>query len=213
MYSFDSRVRYSEVDEDRKLSLTGVINYMQDCSTFQSEDLNMGIDYLTEKHRAWLLSSWQIIVDRYPKLGERIVVSTWPYAFKGIYGYRNFTIQDPEGNYLVRANSNWFFFDTESGCPVRVGEEDVAAYGIGQEEKLPMAPEQFIKYFEEDDHPQVKADVGRDKGMGISIGRLREDSIYDFKFIGLSHNTVRGAAGGAILCAETLKAKGCITKK
>lgn len=61
MYSFDSRVRYSEVDEDRKLSLTGVINYMQDCSTFQSEDLNMGIDYLTEKHRAWLLSSWQII--------------------------------------------------------------------------------------------------------------------------------------------------------
>lgn len=88
-----------------------------------------------------------------------------------------------------------------------------AQKGFPQEEKLPMAPEQFIKYFEEDDHPQVKADVDRDKGMGISIGRLREDSIYDFKFIGLSHNTVRGAAGGAILCAETLKAKGCITKK
>ena len=131
MYSFDSRVRYSEVDEDRKLSLTGVINYMQDCSTFPSEDLNMGIDYLTEKHRAWLLSSWQIIVDRYPKLGERIVVSTWP--FKGIYGLRNFTIQDPEGNYLVRANSNWFFFDTEHGVPVRVGEEDIRGYGVGQE--------------------------------------------------------------------------------
>ncbi|MFR5733300.1 MAG: acyl-[acyl-carrier-protein] thioesterase [Clostridium sp.] len=108
--------RYSEVDEDRKLSLTGVINYMQDCSTFQSEDLNMGIDYLAEKHRAWLLSSWQIVVDRYPKLGERIVVSTWPYDFKGIYGYRNFTIQDPEGSYLVRANSNWFFFDTGARC-------------------------------------------------------------------------------------------------
>ena len=117
MYSFDSRVRYSEVDEDRKLSLTGAINYLQDCSTFQSEDLNQGIDYLTKKHRAWLLSSWQIIVDRYPKLGEQIVVSTWPYDFKGIYG---------------------FFFDTEPGCPLGVGEEDVAAYGIGQEEKLPM---------------------------------------------------------------------------
>ena len=103
MYSFDSRVRYSEVDEDRKLSLTGVINYMQDCSTFQSEDLNMGIDYLAEKHRAWLLSSWQIVVDRYPKLGERIVVSTWPYDFKGIYGYRNFTIQDPTGFSLTRS--------------------------------------------------------------------------------------------------------------
>ncbi len=138
MYSFDSRVRYSEVDEDRKLSLTGVINYMQDCSTFQSEDLHRGIDYLTQKHRAWLLSSWQIVIDRYPRLGERIEVSTWPYAFKGIYGYRNFTIRDSEKNYLVRANSNWFFFDTEQGIPARVGEDDVRGYGVGQEEKLSM---------------------------------------------------------------------------
>jgi aspartate-semialdehyde dehydrogenase len=85
--------------------------------------------------------------------------------------------------------------------------------GFPQEEKLPMAPEQFIKYFEEDNRPQVKADVDRDKGMGINIGRLREDSVYDWKFVGLSHNTVRGAAGGAVLCAETLKAMGYITKK
>jgi len=85
--------------------------------------------------------------------------------------------------------------------------------GFPQEADLPMAPKQFIEYFEEDNRPQVKADVDRDKGMGISIGRLREDSIYDYKFVGLSHNTVRGAAGGAILCAETLKAKGYINKK
>ena len=76
-----------------------------------------------------------------------------------------------------------------------------------------MAPLQFIKYFEEDDRPQVKADVNRDKGMGISIGRLREDSVYDYKFVGLSHNTIRGAAGGAVLCAETLVSKGYIKKK
>ena len=85
--------------------------------------------------------------------------------------------------------------------------------GFPQEEGLPMAPEQFIKYFEDDNRPQVKADVDRDKGMGISIGRIREDSIYDYKFVGLSHNTIRGAAGGAVLCAETLKAKGYISKK
>lgn len=85
--------------------------------------------------------------------------------------------------------------------------------GFPQEADLHMAPKQFIKYFDEDDRPQVKADVDRDKGMGISIGRIREDSIYDFKFVGLSHNTIRGAAGGAILCAETLKAKGYIGKK
>jgi aspartate-semialdehyde dehydrogenase len=66
---------------------------------------------------------------------------------------------------------------------------------------------------EEDNRPQVQLDVNFENGMGVSIGRIREDSVYDFKFVGLSHNTVRGAAGGAVLCAETLKAKGFITKK
>lgn len=75
---------------------------------------------------------------------------------------------------------------------------------------LPSAPKQFIRYLEEDNRPQVALDVDYEKGMGISIGRLREDTVYDYKFIGLSHNTVRGAAGGAILCAELLKAQGYI---
>lgn len=85
--------------------------------------------------------------------------------------------------------------------------------GDPQSLKLPSAPKQFIRYMEEDNRPQVQADVDYENGMGISIGRLREDSIYDYKFVGLSHNTVRGAAGGAVLCAELLKAKGFITKK
>ena len=85
--------------------------------------------------------------------------------------------------------------------------------GVPQELELPSAPKQFIRYMEEDNRPQVVADVDYEKGMGISIGRLREDKVYDFKFVGLSHNTVRGAAGGAVLCAETLKAKGYITRK
>lgn len=85
--------------------------------------------------------------------------------------------------------------------------------GIPQELELPSAPKQMIQYLEEDNRPQVQMDVDYENGMGVSIGRLREDSVYDYKFVGLSHNTVRGAAGGAVLCAETLKAKGYITKK
>lgn len=85
--------------------------------------------------------------------------------------------------------------------------------GFPQEAGLPSAPKQFIRYMEEDNRPQVQLDVEYENGMGVSVGRLREDSIYDWKFVGLSHNTVRGAAGGAVLCAETLKAKGYITKK
>ena len=85
--------------------------------------------------------------------------------------------------------------------------------GVPQELNLPSAPKHFIQYLEEDNRPQVTEDVNYEHGMGVSIGRLREDTVYDFKFVGLSHNTVRGAAGGAVLCAETLKAKGYITKK
>ena len=85
--------------------------------------------------------------------------------------------------------------------------------GLPQELKLPSAPDHFIQYLEEDNRPQVSLDVDYENGMGISVGRIREDSVYDWKFVGLSHNTVRGAAGGAVLCAELLKAQGYITKK
>lgn len=77
--------------------------------------------------------------------------------------------------------------------------------GAPQELKLPSAPAHFIQYLEEDNRPQVTEDVNYENGMGISVGRLREDTVYDWKFVGLSHNTVRGAAGGAVLCAELLK--------
>lgn len=138
MYSFESRVRYSEVDVNQELTLTGIINYLQDCSTFQSEDLSLGLDYLERCSRAWWLSSWQIVIERRPRFGEEIVISTWPYDFKGMYGYRNFTIQDREGNYLVKANSIWFFFDTAAGRPVKVQEHDIRGYGTGEEKKLDM---------------------------------------------------------------------------
>ena len=85
--------------------------------------------------------------------------------------------------------------------------------GVPQELNLPSAPQNFIQYLEEDNRPQVTLDVDYENGMGISVGRIREDSVYDWKFVGLSHNTVRGAAGGAILCAELLTAQGYITKK
>jgi len=85
--------------------------------------------------------------------------------------------------------------------------------GEPQDLELPSAPKQFIQYFEEDNRPQPKLDRDYERGMGVSFGRLREDKIFDYKFVGLSHNTVRGAAGGAILLAELLTAKGYIAHK
>lgn len=92
-------------------------------------------------------------------------------------------------------------------------EKLVTFKGFPQEAELPSAPKQFIQYLEEDNRPQVTEDVNYERGMGVSIGRLREDTMFDYKFIGLSHNTVRGAAGGAVLCAEALTAKGYIAAK
>ena len=92
-------------------------------------------------------------------------------------------------------------------------EKLVTFKGVPQELKLPSAPAQFIQYLEEDNRPQVALDVDFERGMGVSIGRLREDTVYDYKFVGLSHNTVRGAAGGAVLCAELLTARGYIQAK
>ena len=92
-------------------------------------------------------------------------------------------------------------------------EAMVSFSGEPQSLKLPSAPKQFIQYLEDDNRPQVALDVDYENGYGISIGRLREDSYFDWKFVGLSHNTVRGAAGGGVLMAELLKAKGYIEKK
>ncbi len=85
--------------------------------------------------------------------------------------------------------------------------------GLPQELNLPSAPKQFIQYLEDDNRPQVALDVNNENGFGISMGRLREDTVFDYKFVGLSHNTVRGAAGGGVLTAELLYAKGLISAK
>lgn len=82
--------------------------------------------------------------------------------------------------------------------------------GKPQELKLPLAPKQFLTYFEQDDRPQTGLDRDIEKGMGVSIGRLREDTLFDYKFVCLSHNTLRGAAGGSVLTAELLKAEGLL---
>ena len=91
---------------------------------------------------------------------------------------------------------------------------DWAAFrGPAQELGLPSAPKQFLHYFEEPDRPQTRLDRNLENGMAVSLGRLREDTQYDYKFVGLSHNTLRGAAGGAVLLAELLCAKGYIEAK
>lgn len=144
MYTFDGRIRFSEVDSEGKLTLASLLNYFQDCSTFQSEDLGMGVDYLKEKNMVWVLSSWQIVVDEYPALCERVKVGTLPYGFKGFLGYRNFAMMDMEGKFFAKANSLWSLLDIGTGKPTMPPQEMRDGYTL--EEKLPMdyAPRKIV---------------------------------------------------------------------
>lgn len=136
MYTFDSRIRYSETDSEGRLSMETLLDYFQDCSTFHSEDVGVGIDYLTEHGLVWVLSSWQIVVERFPVLCEKVKIGTFPYDFKGCFGYRNFCMLEEDGSYLAKANTLWTLLDTEKMRPAKPTAEMQQAYEL--EEKLDM---------------------------------------------------------------------------
>lgn len=117
MYSFDSRIRYSECDENCKLRLDALMNYFQDASTFQSENLGVGFSYLVPRNLVWVLVSWQVEIIRYPALGEEVEIGTLPYDFKGFIGSRNFCMKTKGGEMLAKANSIWTLLNFDSMKP------------------------------------------------------------------------------------------------
>ncbi len=136
MYTFETRVRYSECSVREQARLASILDYLQDVCTFQAEDAGIGIQYMEIHHIAWILNSWQADIQRCPALGEKIRVSTWPYDFYGFYGYRNFKIEDESHTVIVRANSVWIFMDTQKRRPVKIPPELSAVYQV--EERLDM---------------------------------------------------------------------------
>ena len=125
----DGRVRFSEIDHTRKITVPSIINYFQDCSTFQSEDIGVGLDVLSKKKKAWILTYWQIVIDHYPKMNDKIQVSTWASKFKGMLAERNFCMTDENGEKAAYAQSVWVYMDVEKGRPVRPDQDELDAYG------------------------------------------------------------------------------------
>lgn len=144
MYTFDGRVRYSEVGVDGNMTLESLLDYFQDASIFHSEDVGLGVDYFKEVHQVWLLSAWQICVNRRPHLCENIIIGTSPYEFKGFVGSRNFWMKTKEGEVLAYANSIWSLMDLERMMPAKAREDFAEIYQL--EEKYPMeyAPRKII---------------------------------------------------------------------
>lgn len=140
MYSFNEKIRYSELGENGELSLLGLMNLFQDCSTFQSQELGMGIDYLQGKNKAWWVSAWQVDIEKLPVLSQNVQVGTYAYDFKGFYGYRNFFLKDEEREFLVKADSIWFHYDLDNKKPIKPSEESLKRYLSGNEGRLHMTP-------------------------------------------------------------------------
>ncbi|SKB58533.1 Acyl-ACP thioesterase [Lachnospiraceae bacterium] len=140
MFTFPSKIRYSEVGPDCILTLPALVNYFQDCSTFQSEGTCGSLSALTEKNMSWMLSSWQIDVIRYPRLCEDVVIGTIPYELKGLFGMRNFFMKTADGELLAQANSIWALIDLTTGMPMHVPAYLEEAYPIEPKLDMDYAP-------------------------------------------------------------------------
>ena len=136
MYTYQSRIRYSEIGKDGKLSLIALLNHFQDCSTFHSEDLGFGYRYYYDRDLLWVLSAWQIVINRYPMLCEKVVIGTAPYGFRSVIGFRNFWMTSEDGEQLACANSVWTLIDIKRGRPTKPTEEIIGGYDLA--EKIPM---------------------------------------------------------------------------
>ena len=136
MYQLKSKVRYSEANSKSELTYYALLNYLQDSSTLHSEELGESGAQLLEQGMAWILSFWQVCIDEMPKSSEDICVKTWPYSTKGLFGLRNFCVENTEGEKIVKANSIWVLIDPNTGRPLRITDEVSSHYP--DEPKLEM---------------------------------------------------------------------------
>lgn len=136
MYELNSKVRYSEANANSELTFHALLNYLQDSSTLHSETLGESGADLRAQNMAWILSFWQICIEEMPKLSEEIHVKTWPYQTKGLFGLRNFCMENANGDRIVKANSIWVLVDVTTGRPIRITDEVSSHYP--DEPKLDM---------------------------------------------------------------------------
>ena len=130
MYEYDFRVGFSQSDNDQKMTVTSIIDMFQDCSCFHSDDLGIGFDYLRPRNLVWIINYWELEFNRFPRYGEKLTVGTFPYDFKGFFGYRNFYLRSND-EYIVKANSLWTLMDWSNMLPSRATSEMIQGYELG----------------------------------------------------------------------------------
>lgn len=144
-YEFKTQIRYSECDHLSHLKVPALIDLFQDCSTFHSEVVGVGVRDLLARDRAWVLCHWHIVIDRYPEAFEWVKVGTFATRFRSMMADRNFYIQDEIGEVIVRASSMWAYMDLANNKPQRIEEEHVKRYGLGAALSMPAEKRKVIR--------------------------------------------------------------------
>jgi acyl-ACP thioesterase len=187
MYSFKSRVRYSELAADKRLSLVSIVNYFQDCCTFEAEDKEVGLQWLSEHHTSWMLTNWQIHILRRPEYCEDIEIITWASGFKYFIGKRSFLIRSVSGEPLIYALSDWAYVNVVENRPEKnVPAKELEAYGLDVPIERRFS-EFDIPVSEEEQILKGKIDVEFMKGIGI-LGKKADGNSSNTESIAESGN-------------------------
>lgn len=166
MYKFKSRVRHSEVNEEGVLSIPAMMRYITDCCMFHSISIEYDVKRLHDEGKGWYVTMWQVAINRRPVCGEEIIVKTWPYNFRGMLGFRNFTIEDTGGDVLVEVDSLWVFMDLINHKPASVPEKMAIDFHCEDKLDREWKPRKIVKceelstkieQYEEDYHFTVRS--------------------------------------------------------
>lgn len=167
MYSYEMNVGYSVMDEAFQMKISALLDCFQDAAIFEAENASkINTKYLNEKNLVWLLSSWQIVIDRRPRLNEHIKITTIPYDFKGFLGYRNFTIEGADKTVIVKATSIWTLLDTTRMMPAKPTQELLDGYPLSEPIAMDYAPRKIAilgEGVEREPFPVRKAQIDSNK--------------------------------------------------
>lgn len=133
--SKEYEVHFYEVDYKKNALLTSIVNFFGDIAIAQSAEIGMGLEYLAENRLGWVIYKWDITMKRYPSMGERVTVRTWPFSFRKFYAYRQYDILDESGQVIGNADSIWFLINTEKRKPQTISSEIRAAYRVSEDNK------------------------------------------------------------------------------
>lgn len=140
MFTYEMNAGYSVMDSSLCMTVPAILDCFQDAAVFESENGRINVDYLYSRQIAWILNSWQIVIDRRPRLNERIKIATAPYDFTNYVGFRNFSVYGEEDEMIVRAASVWTLIDMEKLCPVRLTQELQESYEFDPKLEMDYAP-------------------------------------------------------------------------